>query len=330
MKQSFRAFRIHYKDGHCSSGFETLSLDCLTGGDVVIKAVFSCVNYKDALAATGKGKILKKSPLVGGIDVSGYVENSDSSAFEKGDPVLVCGSGLSETRDGGYAEYVRVPASYVIALPDGLTLFEAMAIGSAGFTSALAIDRMQSNGQTPELGPVVVSGATGGVGSYAIDLLARLGFDVVAITGKPDNVDYLSSLGAMEIRFRDELSLGRLALEKGLWGGAVDSVGGDLLAWLTRTVKPMGNIAAIGLAEGIDLQTTVMPFILRGINLLGINSVICPEAVKKRIWKRLAGDLHPQHIDEIVTRQIYLDELPKIFQLYLDRKISGRTVVKIG
>lgn len=326
----FKAFRIDFREGQYRSGFENITLDRLTPGNVVIRAVYSGINYKDALAATGKGKILKKFPLVGGIDVSGYVESSTDDRFKSGDPVLVCGCGLSENLDGGYAETVRVPAECVVSLPEGLTLFDSMAIGSAGFTSALAVDRLQGNGQVPGLGPMVVTGATGGVGSFAIDLFSRLDYEVVALTGKRDGVGYLESLGAIKVLFRDELVLGKSPLEKGMWGGAVDSIGGELLSWLTRTVKPMGNIAVIGLAGGIDIQTTVMPFILRGISLIGINSVNCSEQLRERIWHRLATDLRPRHIEKIVTAEIPFSELPNHFDRYLKREITGRTVIKIA
>ncbi|MGR9108356.1 MAG: oxidoreductase [Gammaproteobacteria bacterium] len=328
--QKFRAFRIDRKDGRHHAGFETIALDQLSEGDVVIKALYSGINYKDALAATGKGDILRKFPLVGGVDVSGLVEQSCVPEFRKGDPVLVCGCGLSETLDGGYADYVRVPADCVVPLPATLSLYEAMAIGSAGFSAALALDTMQLNGQTPGRGPIIVTGASGGVGSYSIDLLSGAGFRVVAITGKPECRDYLESLGAAEVLIREDLELGTRPLEKGLWGGAIDSVGGDLLAWLTRTVKPRGNIASIGLAAGVNLKTTVFPFILRGINLLGINSVFCPAALKKKIWNRLAGDLRPRHINTIVNHVIPLEKIPDVFQDYLNSAVIGRTVVKIA
>ncbi len=328
--QKFRAFRIDRKDGRHQAGFETIVLDQLTAGDVVIKALYSGINYKDALAATGKGDILRKFPLVGGIDVSGVVEKSDVTGFKNGDPVLVCGGGLSETLDGGYADYVRVPSDRVVSLPSTLSLYESMAIGSAGFSAALALDTMQINGQTPKQGPVVVTGSSGGVGSYAIDLFSGLGYQVVAITGKPECRDYLKSLGAAEVLIREDLELGTRALEKGLWGGAVDSVGGDLLAWLTRTVKPRGNIASIGLAAGVNLKTTVFPFILRGINLLGINSVFCPAILRQKIWQRLAGDLRPRHINKIVNHVIPLQQIPDVFQDYLNSAVIGRTVVKIA
>lgn len=328
--QSFRAFRIDRKNGKHQAVFETLRLEQLTAGDVVIKAHYSTINYKDALAATGRGDILRKFPLVGGVDVAGVVEQSGVSEFREGDSVLVCGGGLSETLDGGYAGYVRVPSDCVVSLPLGLSPFEAMAIGSAGFTAAMAVDAMRNNGQVPEQGAVVVTGATGGVGSYSVDLLSALGYTVVAITGKSECRDYLESLGASDVLLRQDLKMGARALEPALWGGAVDSVGGNLLAWLTRTVRPRGNIASIGLAGGVDLKTTVMPFILRGINLLGINSTFCPATLRQQTWQRLASDLRPRHIQEIVSREIPLGQIGDYFQDYINAKVVGRTVVKIS
>ena len=325
---TFKAYRIHSNPNQIHSGFEMLELDDLTSGNVIIKSVYSSINYKDALAATHQSTILKKSPLVGGIDVSGVIESSEDNRFKRGNKVLICGSGLSEVRDGGYAQYVRIPGQYIIKLPPGISLYEAMAIGTAGFTAALAIDQMQNNGQTPDRGPILVTGATGGVGSYAIDLLSNLGFKVIALTGKQNQADYLHGLGANEIVSSKGLHLGDRALEKGLWAGAIDCVGGELLSWLTRTVQPLGNIAVIGLTGGTSINTTVMPFILRGINLLGINSADSPPALRKKIWHRLATDLKPQYINKIVTQEINFEQLPEMFDAYLQGKIIGRTIIK--
>ncbi|MCP5150011.1 MAG: oxidoreductase [Ectothiorhodospiraceae bacterium] len=328
--EPFRAFRVHESDGAVDARLERISLDDLNPGEVVIRAVWSDVNYKDALAATGKGKIMRRFPMVGGIDVAGYVHASDDPAFSPGDPVVVTGCGLSEEHDGGFAEYVRVPADFLVPLPAGLDLRESMALGTAGFTAALAIDRMEHNGQTPAAGPVLVNGATGGVGSFAIDMLAGLGYQVVAFTGKRTADDYLRGLGATEIRYRSEEKLGTRPLERALWAGAVDNVGGDELGWLTRTTMPFGNIASVGLAGGIKLETTVMPFILRGVNLLGINSVLVPRALRMRAWERLGGDLKPRHLDRIVTRTVDLDGLPGVFDAFIAGEVTGRTLVRIG
>jgi acrylyl-CoA reductase (NADPH) len=327
---SFNAFRIHETAGKVSARFETLTLDALTPGDVVIEVQYSGINYKDALAATGAGKILRRYPLVGGIDLAGVVKSSESGSIKSGDAVLVTGCGLSENLDGGYSELARVPAEAVIPMPPGLDAFHAMAIGTAGFTAALAIHRMERNGQTPTRGPIVVTGATGGVGSLAIDMLAGRGYEVIAVSGKPASFEYLKSLGASKVVPRAEFQLGSRALEPARYGGAIDSVGGDILAGLTRQVDFWGNIASVGLAGGSDLKTTVMPFILRGVNLLGINSSATPRAERLEVWRRIATDLAPRHLARIVGRTIPFDQLPGAFQQYLDGKVTGRTVVKIG
>jgi acrylyl-CoA reductase (NADPH) len=327
---AFRAFRIHERDGRIAAGFETMEVDALTAGDVVIRVQYSSINYKDALAGTGAGKILRKYPLNGGIDLAGEVVSSSDSRFRAGMPVLVTGCGLSETFDGGYAEYARVAGDSVFELPAGISAEQAMAIGTAGFTAALAIHRMEHNGQAPGKGPVVVTGATGGVGSIAIDLLAGRGYEAVAVSGKAEADDYLKSLGARRILRRQEIDLGKRPMEAAQWAGAIDNVGGELLTWLTRTVDSWGNIASIGLAGSHKLETTVMPFILRGVNLLGINSSATPRDVRLVVWKRLSTDLRPRHFDTFVTRRIGLDELPGAFDDFLKGRVLGRTVVKIG
>jgi acrylyl-CoA reductase (NADPH) len=326
----FRALRIHQEHGATRAALEELTLADLTPGEVVIEARYSGVNYKDALAATGRGKILRRSPLVGGIDVAGVVAESRDPRFREGDGVLVSGCGLGEDHDGGFAERVRVPAAWVIPLPEGMSAFDAMAIGAAGFTAALAIERLEQNGQRPDHGPVVVTGATGGVGSYAIDLLSGLGYAVTALTGKPDAETYLRGLGAQALLDRHALALGGRPLETALWGAAVDNVGGAVLAWLTRTVKPWGAIASIGMAGGVEINTTVMPFILRGVSLLGITSANCPMATRRRLWERLASDLRPAHLDAIVSETIGLEGLPGVFENLMSRRHTGRTVVRIG
>ena len=327
---TFRAFRIHQEGGKIAGRLETIGLDDLTPGEVVVRVHYSTINYKDALAATGAGKILRKYPLVGGIDLAGEVEASTDAAYRPGQQVLVTGGGLSETFDGGYAEVARVKSESVIPMPAGLDAKQAMALGTAGFTAALAVHRMEQNGQTPSGGEVIVTGATGGVGSLAIDMLASRGYQVVALTGKQDSSAYLQSLGASRVLLRQDVQLGTKPLEEGRWAGAIDNIGGDVLAWLTRTTNPWGNIASVGMAASFDLKTTVLPFILRGVNLLGINSVITPRDVRLAVWKRLASDLKPRHLDRIVTKTITLDELPQAFDAYLKASIVGRTVVKIA
>jgi len=327
--KTFRAYRIHEQGGKVVARFEDLGLDDLTAGDVVVRVRWSSINYKDALAATGAGRILRRFPLVGGIDLAGEVVASANDRLRPGDEVLVTGSGLSETRDGGYAQYARVDSDTVIPLPAGLDEFHAMALGTAGFTAALAIHRMEHNGQSPAKGPVVVTGATGGVGSVAVDILAARGYEVVAVSGKAEADEYLRTLGATQILRRQDIDLGTRPLEAVRWAGAIDNVGGALLTWLTRTVDFWGNIASIGLAGSAELDTTVMPFILRGVNLLGINSAATPREVRLAVWRRVATDLKPRHLDRIAARTIALDELPAAFADYLRGGVVGRTVVKI-
>ena len=328
--EDFRAYRIDQQDGEIIADFATLNLDELSAGDIVIKVSHSTINYKDALAATGAGKILRSYPLVGGIDLAGTVVSSEDERFSEADAVLVNGCGLSETRDGGYAEYARVAADSVVPIPDGLGAAEVMQIGTAGYTAALAIHRMEQNRQTSDGGPVVVTGATGGVGSIAIDMLAGRGYEVVAVTGKAESADYLNSIGAREVLIRDDIDLGKRPLEKAEWGGAIDNLGGDYLVWLTRTVKYGGNIASIGLAASHELNTTVIPFILRAVCLLGINSVDTPRNLRLKVWQRIGDDLKPEHLNVIGNRTIGFEELPDAFQAYLDGTIVGRTVVEIG
>ncbi|HEU4780612.1 MAG TPA: acryloyl-CoA reductase, partial [Steroidobacteraceae bacterium] len=258
------------------------------------------------------------------------VQSSDDTRFAPGDAVLVTGSGLSETFDGGYAELARVKADSVIAMPPGLDAFRAMALGTAGFTAALSIHRMERNGQEPSRGPIVVTGATGGVGSIAIDMLSARGYEVIAVTGKPESADYLKSLGATQVVLRADFAPGTRALEPTRYGGAIDSVGGEMLAGLTRQVDFWGNIASVGLAGGTELKTTVLPFILRGVNLLGINSSATPRAERLEVWRRIASDLGSRHLDRIAGRTIPFAQLPDAFQAHLDGKVVGRTVVKIG
>ena len=327
---TFKAFRIHETDGKISARFEDLTLGELTPGEVVIAVKYSGINYKDALAATGAGKILRRYPLVGGIDLSGVVKSSRDARYQPGDAVLVTGCGLSETVDGGYAEFARIKGECVIPMPPGLDAFRAMALGTAGFTAALAIHRMERNGQSPARGPVIVTGATGGVGSIAIDMLAGRGYEVIAVTGKPESVDYLKSLGAGSIVARGALALGTRPLEPARYAGAIDSVGGEMLAGLTRHMDFWGNIACVGLAGGAELKATVMPFILRGVNLLGINSSATPRAERLDVWQRIAGDLAPRHLARIAHKTISLAELPGAFQAYIDGKVIGRTVVLIA
>jgi acrylyl-CoA reductase (NADPH) len=330
MVESFKAFRIHEESKKIVPRFEQLKLDDLAAGEVVVRVTHSDINYKDALAATGAGKILRRYPLVGGVDLAGVVESSTDARYSPGDQVLVTGCGLSETHDGGYSQYARVKGEWVIPIPPGLDAASVMGLGTAGFTAAYAISRMEHNGQTPERGPIVVTGATGGVGSIAIDMLAGRGYDVVAVSGKASSTEYLKTLGAKTVLLRQEIDFGSRPLEAARFAGAIDNVGGEMLTWLTRTVDFWGNIASIGLAGSAELKTTVMPFILRGVSLLGINSAATPRAPRLEVWKRIASDLKPRHLDRIVTRTISFDDLPGAFKGYLDGSVTGRTVVKIS
>lgn len=327
----FRALRVHALAGGATEPrVERLALADLGPGDVVIRGEYSSVNYKDALAITGRGKILRRFPLVAGVDVAGHVIASGDPRIAVGTAVAVCGCGLSETHDGGLSEVVRVPGDWVNPLPPGLDPRSAMAMGTAGFTAALAIHRLEQLGQQPGLGPIAVTGATGGVGSFAINMLAGLGYQVTALTHKATADDYLRAIGASEILHLAGRDLGTRPLEKAIFGGAVDNLGGDVLAWLTRTVVPWGSIASVGLAAGPELHTTVMPFILRGVSLLGINSVEVPRELRLDLWRRLAGDLRPTAADRIVTREVDLAELPALAADWVAGTVTGRCVVRLA
>lgn len=326
---SFRAFRIHNDANGYRAGIETVGIDDLSPGEVVIKAAYSSVNYKDALAGTGQGKILRQFPLIGGIDVAGHVLASGDPRFKEGDAVLCTGCGLSETRDGGYAEYARLEAQWAIPLPSGLSLEESMILGTAGFTAGLALLRMEMNGQRPDMGAIVVTGATGGVGMLAIDILTRAGYEAHAITGKFDQLDFLTRLGARQVVSRHDLHWGQRPLENAIWAGAIDNVGDETLAGLTRVIKPYGNIASCGLAGGAALATTVMPFIIRGVSLLGIASAGTARRQREQVWERLGSDWKPAHLASIKTREIGLEDLASHFPGMLAGGSFGRTLVRL-
>lgn len=323
---SFSAFRIHDDEAGYRSGIEQISLDDLAPGEVVVKAVHSSVNFKDALAGTGKGKILRRFPLVGGIDVAGHVVASTDPSFKEGDAVLATGSGLSETRDGGYSQYVRLEAKWTIALPSGLGLRESMILGTAGFTAALALLRMTENRQRPEMGPLAVTGASGGVGSLAVDIFSRAGFEVHAISGKADQHAYLREIGASEVLGRDALATTR-PMESTRFGGGLDSVGGPMLTSLLAQCAPYGNVASAGLAASAELDATVMPFIIRGVSLLGVASAGTARDIRETVWQHLASDWKPAHLDRICTQEVSLSELPQVFSTMLDGASLGRTLV---
>ena len=325
---TFNTFRIHNDASGYRSGLEQVSLDDLSPGEVVVKAAYSSVNFKDALAGTGEGKILRRFPLVGGIDVAGHVVASTDAKFKEGDAVLVTGCGLSETRDGGYGEYARLESKWVIPLPSGLSLRESMILGTAGFTAALALLRMTENRQTPDLGPLAVTGATGGVGSLAVDIFTRAGFEVHAISGKPEHADYLKEIGATQVLGRDALATTR-PMESAQFGGGLDNVGGPMLASLLAQTAPYGNVASAGLAATAGLDTTVMPFIIRGVSLLGVASAGTARDIRERVWQHLADDWKPQHLDRICMREVGLQQLPEVFPTMLAGGSLGRTLVVI-
>ncbi len=326
----FRAFRIHNDDAGYRGGIETMDVQSLSAGEVLVEAAYSSVNFKDALAGTGKGKILRQFPLNGGIDVAGHVVASTDPAFKEGDAVLCTGSGLSETRDGGYGEYVRLDARWTIPLPAGLSLRESMILGTAGFTAALGLLQMQDNRQTPSLGPIAVTGATGGVGMLAVDMYARAGYEVHAISGKAEHFDFLRQLGAAQCLDRHQLAFSGKPMDSARFGGALDNVGGAMLAGLLPQIAPYGNVALCGNAGGIAFASTVMPFIIRGVNLLGVASAGTARDQRERVWQHLAGDWKPRHLDRIATREVTLDELPEVFPAMLAGHSFGRTVVRHG
>ncbi|HTY04235.1 MAG TPA: oxidoreductase [Rhodocyclaceae bacterium] len=327
---SFKAFLIRQEEGKVVSDFTEMAESALDAGEVTIRVAYSSVNYKDALAATGAGRIIRRFPCIGGIDLSGTVVSSADARFAPGDAVLATSYDIGVAHHGGYAELARIPADWVIKLPQGLTLRDAMALGTAGFTAGLAVVRMEENGLAPAKGPVVVSGATGGVGSLAIDMLAGLGYHVVALTGKEAETDYLLGLGAKEVLLRQSLDLAKIKpLGKESWAGAVDNLGGDVLAWMASTMKQGGTIASIGLAASMNLNTTVAPFILRGACLLGIDSGYIGEPYRHGVWQRLAGDLRPRHLVAL-TRSIDFAELPSAFDTFVRGQAKGRVVVQVN
>ena len=326
---AFRAFRIFNENDKVVGRVVDARLEELSQGEVVLEAAYSGVNFKDALAGTGTGgKIIRKYPLVGGIDVAGTVTSSSDTRFKPGDEVICTSYDFGVAHDGGYAQCCRVPADWVVPLPKGLTLLEAMSLGTAGYTAGLAVELLELNGMAPDRGKVLVNGATGGVASLAIDILAGLGYRVVALTGKDSEHEFLKRIGAAEVQSRGALEMGTRPLEKTLWAAAFDSVGGEQLAWLTRTMQQGGVIASFGNAGGIEFKTTVLPFILRGVRLIGVDSAATPMALRRKVWGRLASDLKPRHLGDI-AHTITLDDLPGYFERMLKGQIRGRAVVKL-
>ena len=326
---TFKAFRVFNENDRIAGRVTDIGLDDLSAGEVVFRTAYSSVNYKDALAATGAGgKIIRRYPLVGGIDAAGTVVSSSDSRFKAGDEVICTSYDMGVAHDGGYAQHCRVPAAWVVPLPKGLTLYEAMALGTAGYTAALAVDLLELNGLAPANGKVLVNGATGGVATLAIDMLARLGYEISAVTGKASEEGFLKEIGAGEVLARESIDLGKRPLEKALWAAAFDSVGGVQLTWLTRTMQQHGLIASFGNAGGIELDTTVLPFILRGVRLIGIDSANTPMPLRRKVWGRLATDLKPGHLDRIAYA-IALEDLPAQFEKLVQGQARGRAVVKL-
>jgi acrylyl-CoA reductase (NADPH) len=328
LPEEVRAFVAEKRDDGVDRGLRTLPASELGEGDVVVRVDWSSVNYKDALATIPKGQVARISPLIPGIDLAGTVVQG-AGDFAEGDDVLAHGYDIGVAHHGGYAEYARVPAEWVVPLPDGLSSRQAMTIGTAGFTAALSVARLERHGVTPDDGPVLVTGATGGVGSIAVSILAARGFEVVASSGK-DAREYLEGLGASEIVGREDIAGDGKPLGKQRWAAAVDSVGGPVLAGLFPQIRYGGAVAASGLTAGIKLETTVMPFILRSVSLLGIDSVMCGMEERAEVWRRLGDDLRPPQLDDSIAREIGLDELEGALDAILKAQMTGRTVVRVG
>ena len=328
---SFKAYLISSADGKTvSAAFTQMNEGDLDPGEVSIRVAHSSVNYKDALAATGAGRIIRRFPCIGGIDLAGTVTASSDARFKAGDPVICTSYDVGVAHHGGYAELARVPADWVVKLPPGMSLREAMVFGTAGFTAGLAVARMEANGLKPGNGPVLVTGASGGVGSVAIEILAKLGYQVTALTGKAEQSDYLKKIGASEVMLRSSLDLAKIKpLDRATWAGAVDNLGGEVLAWLASTMQIGGTLASVGLAASTDLKTTVMPFILRGVSLLGVDSVNCAMPQRAEVWRRLATDMRPQHLESL-SRNIKFDDLPGVFDDFIKARVTGRIVVDIA
>lgn len=329
MTETFKALVIDNKDGTYTSSIRELTLEALPDEPVLVEVAYSTVNYKDGLAVTGKGKIARSFPMVGGIDLAGTVLESADTSYKPGDKVLVNGWGLSESHWGGYSQKQRIKSEFLTRVPDGFSLKDTMAIGTAGYTAMLCVLALEDVGIKPNQGEIVVTGAAGGVGSVAIALLAKLGYTVVASSGRTSEADYLKSLGAAEVIGRDVLDRDARPLEKGRWAGGVDSVGSRTLAKLLAETKDEGAVAACGLAGGTDLPTTVMPFILRGVRLLGVNSVTCPSARRDQAWARLAQDLDMSKLEAMTTVEP-LARLPELGEEILKGQVRGRIVIDVN
>ncbi|MBT2662107.1 acryloyl-CoA reductase [Bacillus sp. ISL-45] len=327
---NFKAFIVNKTDDDFSAEVKTIGLEDLPAGEVVIKVAYSSVNFKDGLASIPNGKIVRSYPFIPGIDLAGTVVRSDDSRYKEGDEVIATSYEIGVSHYGGYSEYARIPGDWIVPLPEGLTLKEAMVFGTAGFTAALSVHRLEENGLKPEKGKVLVTGATGGVGSVAVAMLAKRGYHVVASTGKESEHNYLREIGAAEIISREELAGEKIKpLDKQLWAAAVDPVGGKSLTAILSKLEYNGSVAVSGLTGGTDVPATVFPFILRGINLLGIDSVYCPMETRKLLWQRMASDLKPDGLLETIQNEITLGELPGTLASILKGENRGRTIVKM-
>ena len=326
---TFKAYLTTQEGKTSKTELVDFSVDQLDAGEVLINVDYSTVNYKDALSATGAGRIIRRFPCIGGIDLAGTVEASSDSAFKPGDKVIAHSYDVGVAHHGGYAQKARMPASWLVPMPSGMSTFDAMTYGTAGFTAAQAVHRMQHDGLHPAMGPVLVNGATGGVGMVAIEILAKLGYDVVAVTGKEKDVEILKSIGAKDVLIRGQFEMTEKPLGAETYAGAVDNLGSEQLSWLTRVMKVGGVIASIGLAQGWEVKTTVMPFILRGVSLLGIDSVNCPMSLRRTLWAKLANEWKCEKLASH-CRTVPFTELPSVFDAYVKGAVTGRTVVKIG
>lgn len=330
MEKTFKALMLTKTEDNFSANVQDVSLNDLPAGDVLIKVAYSGINYKDGLASIPEGKIVKSYPFIPGIDLAGTVVSSEDSRFSEGDEVIATSYEIGVSHYGGYSQYARIPADWIVPLPEGLTLKESMILGTAGFTSALSIQRLEENGLSPDKGKVLVTGATGGVGSLAVSMLAKQNYHVVASTGKSTEHDYLRHLGAIDILSREDVHNGKIkALDQQQWAGAIDPVGGETLASILSKIQYNGSVAVSGLTGGGGVPTTVYPFILRGVNLLGIDSVHCPMETRKQIWHRMATDLKPDHILDFINREITLEELPETLPTILKGQVRGRTIVRL-
>ncbi|KAB8137891.1 acryloyl-CoA reductase [Gracilibacillus oryzae] len=329
MNQSFKALVVNKEKDQFSVNVQRLSIDDLPQGEVLIKVHYSSVNYKDSLAATPKGGVVKNYPMIPGIDLAGVVESSADPRFKAGDKVIATSYEIGVSHFGGYSEYARIPAEWVVPLPEGLSLKEAMVIGTAGFTAALSVLSLEKN-NLPSKSKVLVTGATGGVGSFAVSILSRLGYEVEASTGKDEAHSYLKDIGATSVISRDSVYEEKIKpLDEQRWAGAVDPVGGEQLAAILSQIQYGGAVAVSGLTGGAKVPATVFPFILRGVNLLGIDSVYCQMETRRKVWELLASDYKLDNLESIIQAEVSIDQLPDSLPILLEGKAAGRILVKL-